>query len=353
MAWSRHPVRYLGWILIILLAILSFPTFANEPPALEQAITEENLCRAEFYESDADHASLFPGYSEDEKLLTALLDCYHQAMVAMPVQFQYPSDPNDTFELTVCLQMNPTVLFILDDGKRAQLTFAKESLLFTKPGDNNFLTITDQALAARLIEQINELVQAQRARTRGRLVMEPEQGIVPIGRSVTIKGDMEGNNDKMMVFLTPSGSLPDKWSGDFYASIKSTSTTNDDVIYPCQKAIFLGQAAVQYGRYEQKFTIAPQLGRCVDGSYGAITPGEWQLVVRGGKAGGVGIVSTATLNIVPGAEANYPALVADGKELVTEVPPELRDNCIFVPVRALAEALDCQVEYEEEQRRTL
>ena len=42
-----------------------------------------------------------------------------------------------------------------------------------------------------------------------------------------------------------------------------------------------------------------------------------------------------------------------GKEVVTDVPPEIRDNRLFVPVRALAEALDCQMQYQAEQKRIL
>jgi len=110
---------------------------------------------------------------------------------------------------------------------------------------------------------------------------------------------------------------------------------------------------VQYGRYHHPFTICPRLGQRVDGTYGAITPGEWELVVRGGKTSGITIVSTSTLTIVPGYKANSLALVVDGKEVITDVPPELRDNRLFVPVRALAEALDCQMQYQAEQKRIL
>ena len=353
MAKFRHRFRCLGWALIMVLVFPSLPALASGLSAPEQSVIRENLSRIELYESDADHASLFPGYSEDEKLLAALLDCYQQAMAATPVPFQYPEHPKDAFELTVCLQMNPNTFFILNNGQRAQLTIAKETILFTKPGDDNFLTITDQALTTKLASQINEVFRAQRVRTMGRLVVEPEKRTVPMGRSFVIKGDMERNNDKMMVFLTPAGTLPDEWSGDFYASIKSTSITDGEIIYPCQEAIFLGQVPVQYGRYHHQFTSCPRLGQRVDGTYGAITPGEWELVVRGGKTSGITIVSTSTLTIVPGYKANSLALVVDGKEVITDVPPELRDNRLFVPVRALAEALDCQMQYQAEQKRIL
>jgi len=37
----------------------------------------------------------------------------------------------------------------------------------------------------------------------------------------------------------------------------------------------------------------------------------------------------------------------------TDVPPELKNDRLWVPVRALAEALGCQVQYEASNERIL
>ncbi len=64
--------------------------------------------------------------------------------------------------------MNPNTFFILNNGQRAQLTIAKETILFTKPGDDNFLTITDQALTTKLASRINEVFEHKECGPWGR-----------------------------------------------------------------------------------------------------------------------------------------------------------------------------------------
>ncbi|HHT70766.1 MAG TPA: hypothetical protein GX016_04225, partial [Firmicutes bacterium] len=63
MAKFRHRFRWLGWALIMVLVFPSLPALASGPSVPEQSVTRENLSHIELYESDADHASLFPGYS--------------------------------------------------------------------------------------------------------------------------------------------------------------------------------------------------------------------------------------------------------------------------------------------------
>ncbi|HHY93812.1 MAG TPA: copper amine oxidase N-terminal domain-containing protein, partial [Firmicutes bacterium] len=43
----------------------------------------------------------------------------------------------------------------------------------------------------------------------------------------------------------------------------------------------------------------------------------------------------------------------NGQEVFTDVPPELKNDRLWVPVRALAEALGCQVQYEASNERIL
>lgn len=65
------------------------------------------------------------------------------------------------------------------------------------------------------------------------------------------------------------------------------------------------------------------------------------------------VVYESSLTILPGSQASAISLVVNGQEVFTDVPPELKNDRLWVPVRALAEALGCQVQYEASNERIL
>lgn len=319
---------------------------AGTEAAAELKLTAADVARIDLQAGDTDYASLFPGYADDQKLFSALLDCYGQASAASLVEFQYPED---VYMFNANLWFAPKSYFILKSGQEARLYAAgPDTVLLTKPGEEKLLAVADKALAAELGARMEDVFQAQRVRTKGSLLVEPEERAVPLGRSFTIKGDMERANEKVQVFLTPAGTLPKEWAGDFYASIPS-----GDVTYPSKETVFLGALPVKYGRYQQRITLCPRLGRRVDGTTGIITPGDWQLIVRSRNIGKTAVVYESSLTILPGSQASTISLVVNGQEVFTDVPPELKDDSLWVPVRALAEALGCQVQYEAPNERIL
>lgn len=63
------------------------------------------------------------------------------------------------------------------------------------------------------------------------------------------------------------------------------------------------------------------------------------LIVQSRNIGETAVAYESSLTILPSFRSSTISLVGHGREVLTEVPPELRKDRLWVPVRALAEAL--------------
>ncbi|MFM9280967.1 copper amine oxidase N-terminal domain-containing protein [Paenibacillus sp. p-8] len=180
-------------------------------------------------------------------------------------------------------------------------------------------------------QEIHDLLQSLLV-TGESMFIGPEN--IKIGEKVHVRGaDGWAEYGQVYVFWSPAG-------GGF-SSLEST----DGLYYPSRTSLLIHQDELRFGRYNFEFML-PAYGKAVDGTIKPVLSGAGELTVNLGGSWPGSMITVSS---------ERPLLITlDGSVLTKpDAQPLIRNNTTYLPVRAVAELVGQELQWDGATRSVL